>query len=46
MARTQCIIDPGNAASIRLATVLGYVRHGEARYHDRAILCFERIAAG
>jgi len=46
MARTQCIIDPGNAASIRLATVLGYVRRGEARYHDRAILCFERIAAG
>lgn len=45
LARTQCIIDPANAASIRLATELGYARLREARYHDRPILCFERVAA-
>ena len=45
LARTQCIIDPGNAASIRLATALGYGPSREALYHDRTIRCFERAAA-
>lgn len=45
VARTQCIIDPDNAASIRLATRLGYAPLREALYHGRAIRCLERVAA-
>lgn len=41
-ARTCCIIDPGNAASIRLAGKLGYAAPVEGRYHARPILIFHR----
>ena len=42
LARTCCIIDPGNAASIRLAEKLGYGSPVEGMYHERAILIFHR----
>ncbi|MDP1028577.1 GNAT family N-acetyltransferase [Sphingomonas sp. KR1UV-12] len=42
VARTGCIIDPDNAASIRLAERLGYRAAGEARYGGRPILTFVR----
>ena len=32
IARTQCIIDPGNARSIGLATALGYRPLGPRRF--------------
>lgn len=44
LVRTQCIIDPGNAASIRLAAALGYAPLRDAMYHGRTIQCFERVA--
>ncbi len=42
IARTTCIIDPGNAPSRRLAARLGYVEVREARYRDHPTLVFER----
>ncbi|WP_322965279.1 GNAT family N-acetyltransferase [Sphingomonas fuzhouensis] len=42
ITRTCCIIDPANAASIRLAEKLGYAAPVEGTYHDRAILIFHR----
>jgi RimJ/RimL family protein N-acetyltransferase len=45
IARTQCIIDPGNAPSIRLAEHVGYRWTDERTYHDRPIGVYERIAA-
>jgi RimJ/RimL family protein N-acetyltransferase len=46
IARTVCIIDAANAASIRLAGKAGYARVGEARYRDAPTLLFERRRAG
>ncbi|WP_230482716.1 GNAT family N-acetyltransferase [Sphingomonas sp. Leaf21] len=40
--RTCCIIDPGNAASLRLAGKLGYGSVVEGVYHERPILIFQR----
>jgi len=42
IGRTCCIIDPGNAASIRLAEKLGYAAPIEGVYHDRPIRIFHR----
>ncbi|KTW00345.1 GNAT family N-acetyltransferase [Sphingomonas sanguinis] len=42
LTRTCCIIDPGNAASIRLAEKLGYGAPVEGVYHDRTIRIFHR----
>lgn len=44
MARTVCIIDPGNDPSIRLAGKMGYVAAGEAIYHDKPIGVYRREA--
>ena len=42
IAPTQCIIDTGNAPSIRLAARLGYRDDREALYQDKAIRVFRR----
>lgn len=42
IARTVCIIAPGNAPSVRLAERLGYLPAGPMRYRDAPILFFER----
>ncbi|WP_174286582.1 GNAT family N-acetyltransferase [Sphingomonas bacterium] len=42
--RTMCIIDPDNAASIRLAAKIGYRAIGRATYHDRPVDLYERMA--
>lgn len=44
IARTRCIIDPANHASIRLAHRHGYRDWTTGQYHDRAILILERDA--
>lgn len=43
--RSVCIIDPGNAGSIRLAEKLGYVRYGQARYRDSDVNKYQRVCA-
>lgn len=45
LSRTQCIINPDNAPSIRLAARIGYRALGEAVYHDAPIGLYERRAA-
>jgi RimJ/RimL family protein N-acetyltransferase len=40
--RTMCIIDPDNAASIRVADKCGYRALAPARYKGDPILVFER----
>lgn len=45
IARTVCIIDPRNAASVRVAEAVGYRSAGEVRYRDAATLLFERPAS-
>lgn len=45
IARTVCIIDPGNAASMRVAEAVGYRPAGEIRYRDASTLFFERLAS-
>jgi RimJ/RimL family protein N-acetyltransferase len=42
IARTTCIIDPDNAASLRLAERVSYRVVRDARYHDRPIRVLER----
>jgi len=42
IARTVCIIDPGNAASIRVAQAVGYRPAGRVRYRDALSLFFRR----
>lgn len=42
LARTCCIIDPGNVASIRLAEKLGYGAPVDGVYQDRRIRIFHR----
>ena len=44
--RSVCIIDAANAASLRLATRLGYRVFAERAYRDKPVLLHERIAAG
>jgi RimJ/RimL family protein N-acetyltransferase len=41
-ARTVCLIDPGNARSIRVAEKCGYRRFGSGRYKGAETLLFER----
>jgi RimJ/RimL family protein N-acetyltransferase len=38
----SCIIAPGNAASIKIATRLGFVLETETRYRERPTLVFRR----
>lgn len=45
IARTVCIIDAGNAASIRVATRAGYRFLATARYRDALVDLYERIPA-
>lgn len=40
--RTVCIIDPGNAASRRVAARLGYREIGQADYKAQPVIVFER----
>lgn len=40
--RTVCLIDPDNAASIRLAGALGYREIGRVDYRDRPSIVMER----
>lgn len=42
-ARTVCIVDPANAASLRLADKLGYRRVTEATYRNAPTLLLERL---
>ncbi|TXC72381.1 GNAT family N-acetyltransferase [Sphingomonas ginsenosidivorax] len=44
IARTVCIIDPANTASIGLAGKMGYVRVADATYRDAPTLLFARAA--
>jgi len=44
LPRTVCIIDPGNAASLRLAARVGYTIYAEGRYRDRPTRFLHRIA--
>ncbi len=41
-ARTVCMIDPGNLASIRVARKCGYREFASTRFNDRPTLFFER----
>ena len=41
-ARTVCMIDPGNAASIRLAAKFGYREFERATYKDAILILYER----
>jgi RimJ/RimL family protein N-acetyltransferase len=41
--RTVCIIHPDNAASVRIATKLGYTSCGHAEYRDASPIMFERL---
>ena len=45
-ARSVCIIDPANAASIRLAGKLGFSHYGQACYRSKTIDKYERVRAG
>lgn len=42
IGRTVCIIDPGNARSIRLAEAAGYRAAGTVRYREGTTRLFER----
>lgn len=46
IARTTCIIDPGNAPSLRLAAKAGYAVVRTATYKDHPIHVLERAARG
>jgi RimJ/RimL family protein N-acetyltransferase len=41
-ARTVCLIDPGNAASLRVAAKCGFQPMGSTRYKGAETLLFER----
>ncbi|PJJ60651.1 GNAT family N-acetyltransferase [Hymenobacter chitinivorans] len=41
-ARITCIIDPGNAASLRLAGKFGFREFARTTYHDEPIVLLER----
>lgn len=40
--RTGCIIDEGNAASLRVAAKLGYVEYGRPVFHGKPIVLLHR----
>lgn len=40
--RTGCIIDPGNSASLRVATKLGYVKAGRPEFGGKLINLLHR----
>lgn len=40
--RATCIIEPGNAASLRVAAKLGFREFARALYHNRSIVLLER----
>ncbi len=42
-ARTVCMIDPENAASIRVALKCGFAQFESASYNDQPVLFFERL---
>ena len=42
--RTVCMIDPNNAASLRLAARMGYVEYARAAYGERLVVLLERPA--
>ncbi|HEV7352046.1 MAG TPA: GNAT family N-acetyltransferase [Brevundimonas sp.] len=42
--RTVCLIDPGNAASLKLADRVGYRHLAPAQYLGKGVLLLERIA--
>ncbi len=44
IVRTMCIIDPENAASIRLAGKVAFRALGQAMYHESPIGLYERMA--
>lgn len=43
--RTVCLIDPANAASLKVAGRLGYVPFGDAVYRDTAMTLLERTTS-
>jgi len=43
--RTACIINPENAASLRVAGKLGYRELGRATYHGDPVIAFERLTS-
>lgn len=45
-SRSVCIIDPANAASLRLAQKLGYKDFGTTRYQDSVVSMLARDSAG
>jgi RimJ/RimL family protein N-acetyltransferase len=46
-SKTVCIIDPDNAASLRVAAKCGYREKMRTTYHDRPTILFERqVGAG
>ena len=45
-AKTCCIIDHDNAASIRIAEKLGYAQKGTVRFNDEDVMYFERAKGG
>ena len=45
-AKTCCIIDHDNAASLRIAEKLGYVQKGTVRFNDEDVMYFERAKGG
>lgn len=46
IARTTCIIDPGNMRSLTLAAKVGYAPVRDATYKDHPIHILERVARG
>lgn len=40
---TVCMIDPGNEASIRVATRLGFAEFARANYRDSSVTLYERL---
>ena len=44
LPRTVAMIDPGNAASIRVATKLGFIEMERTVYRDAPILLLERLS--
>ncbi len=43
--RSACVINPGNAASIRLAHKMGYREFARTEYKDRPAILFERFTS-
>ena len=43
--RTVCMIDPANAASVRLAEAVGYCAYADTVYKDSQVRLFERFSS-